>query len=278
MTPHGEIKETLGEGFCVLFFGDLIGKPGRKALKYFLPRLAEDHGAGLVIANGENTAGGFGLTVDTANELFDSGVDIITTGNHIWDKREILKYIENTPALLRPENYPNGTPGSGSVVVESKDGIKVGVINLIGRVFMGLYDDPFSRVEAVLEGMEKEAPIIIVDFHGEDTREKAAIAHFLDGRVSAVIGTHTHVQTADECILPGGTAYITDVGMCGPTDSVIGVKKEKAIARFLTSIPQRFETAKRDIEGQGVVITVDKTSGKSIDITRFKEAYPKEEK
>jgi metallophosphoesterase (TIGR00282 family) len=143
---------------------------------------------------------------------------------------------------------------------------------------MGLYDDPFSRAEAVLTGMEKETPIIIVDFHGEDTREKAAIAHFLDGRVSAVIGTHTHVQTADECILPGGTAYITDVGMCGPTDSVIGVKKEKAIARFLTSIPQRFETARRDIEGQGVAITIDKKSGKSIDITRFKETYPKEEK
>ena len=278
MTPYGEIKEAQEESFCVLFFGDLIGKPGRKVLKSLLPRLIEKHGAGLVIANGENTAGGFGLTVDTANELFDNGVDIITTGNHIWDKKEILNYIENTPTLLRPDNYPHGTPGSGSVVVKARSGTKVGVINLIGRVFMGLYDDPFARAEAAFIEMAKETPIIIVDFHGEDTREKAAIAHFLDGRVSALVGTHTHIQTADECILPGGTAYITDAGMCGPTDSVIGVKKERAIARFLTSIPQRFETAKRDVEAQGVAITIDKKSGKSINITRFKDIYPKEEK
>lgn len=278
MTPYGDIKEAQEESFRVLFFGDLIGKPGRKALKYFLPRLVEKHAAELVIANGENTAGGFGLTVDIANELFDNGVDIITTGNHIWDKREILNYIENTPTLLRPANYPHGTPGSGSVVVETRNGTKVSVINLIGRIFMGLYDDPFARAEAAFIEIAKETPIIIVDFHGEDTREKAAIAHFLDGKVSALVGTHTHIQTADECILPGGTAYITDVGMCGPTDSVIGVKKEKAIARFLTSIPQRFETAKRDVEGQGVIITIDKKSGKSLDITRFKEIYPKEKK
>jgi metallophosphoesterase (TIGR00282 family) len=250
-----------------------VGKPGRKAVKHFLPRLVEEYGADLVIANGENSAGGFGLTIDTAREIFAAGVDVITSGNHIWDKREIIEYVDKTPTLLRPENYPVGTPGTGSVVVKTRSGSPISVINIIGRVFMGLFDNPFFVAENVISKATQETPIIIVDLHGEDTREKAAIAHFLDGRVSAVVGTHTHIQTADERILPKGTAYITDAGMCGPTDSVIGVKKEKAIMRFLTSIPQRFETAKRGVEVQGVAITVDNSNGKALNIVRFKKPY-----
>ncbi len=257
----------------VLFFGDIVGKPGRRALKYFLPRLSDTYRADLVIANGENAAGGFGLTVDTARELFDGGVDIITTGNHIWDKREIMEYINRTPRLLRPANYPDGVPGEGSVTVKTPGGDLISVVNLIGRVFMGLFDDPFSRAGQIVSRISKESPAIFVVFHGEQTREKQALAHFLDGTVSAVIGTHTHIQTADERILGGGTAYITDAGMTGPTDSVIGVKKERAISRFLTSMPQRFETAKHLVEAQGVLVTIDAKTGKSLDILRFKEKY-----
>jgi len=261
----------------ILFFGDLVGKPGRKAFASSLPRLVERYGADLVIANGENIAGGFGLTVETAQELFKAGADVITTGNHVWDNREIIPYIENTPALIRPENYPVDTPGFGSIVVKTRGGYKVCVMNAMGRIFMGLFDDPFARISDLVDERAGETPMIIVDFHGEDTREKGAFAHFLDGRVSAVIGTHTHVQTADERILPEGTAFITDAGMCGPTDSVIGVKKESAISRFLTSIPQRFETAKKDVEVQGVAITIDIKTGKSISIERFKVAYSQKE-
>jgi metallophosphoesterase (TIGR00282 family) len=257
----------------VLFFGDIVGKPGRKALKHFVPRLADTHRADLVIANGENAAGGFGLTVDTAREMFDDGVDIITTGNHIWDKREIMEYIDRTPRLLRPGNYPNGAPGEGTVTVKTRDGHLISVINLIGRVFMGLFDDPFACADEAVSRLSKQSPIIIVDFHGEETREKQALGHLLDGSVSAVIGTHTHIQTADERILGGGTAFITDAGMTGPTDSVIGVKKERAISRFLTSMPQRFETAKHAVEAQGVLVTIDPKTGKSLDILRFKEKY-----
>ncbi len=257
----------------VLFFGDIVGKPGRRALKYFLSRLADTYRADLVVANGENAAGGFGLTAETAHEMFDDGADVITTGNHVWDKREITDYIEHTPRLLRPANYPRGAPGEGTVTVTTPAGHPISVLNLIGRVFMGLFDDPFARAEEAVARLSKESPVIIVDFHGEETREKHALAHFLDGSVSAVIGTHTHIQTADERILGGGTAFITDAGMTGPTDSVIGVKKERAIARFLTSMPQRFETAKHAVEAQGVLITIDAATGKSVDILRFKEKY-----
>ena len=257
----------------VLFFGDIVVKPGRRALKYLLPRLADRYGADLVVANGENAAGGFGLTVDTAREIFEAGVDVITSGNHIWDKREIVGYIDKTPQLLRPDNYPKGVPGGGAVTVAKRNGAVVSVVNLIGRVFMGLFDDPFSRGKETIDELSRKSAVIIVDFHGEETREKQALAHFLDGTVSAVIGTHTHIQTADERVLIGGTAFITDAGMTGPTDSVIGVKKEKAIARFLTSMPERFETAKRGVEAQGVVVTVDRRSGKSQGIIRFREKY-----
>jgi metallophosphoesterase (TIGR00282 family) len=263
----------INQDVTILFFGDVVGKPGRRALKYFLPRLVERYGADLVVANAENAAGGFGLTVETAREIFEAGVDVITTGNHVWDKREIVPYIEQTPRLLRPDNYPRGVPGEGVVTVGVRDGSSVSVVNLMGRVFMGLFDDPFARAREIAGDLAGRSAVIIVDFHGEETREKQALAHYLDGLVSAVIGTHTHIQTADERILGGGTALITDAGMTGPTDSVIGVKKEKAIARFLTSMPQRFETAKGGVEAQGVAVTVNKKSGKSRAIIRFKEKY-----
>jgi metallophosphoesterase (TIGR00282 family) len=265
-------RET-NQDVTILFFGDVVGKPGRRALKHFLPRLVERYGADLVVANAENAAGGFGLTVETAREIFEAGVDVITTGNHVWDKREIVPYIEQTPRLLRPDNYPRGVPGEGVVTVGVRDGSSVSVVNLMGRVFMGLFDDPFARAREIAGELSGRSAAIIIDFHGEETREKQALAHYLDGTVSAVIGTHTHIQTADERVLGGGTALITDAGMTGPTDSVIGVKKEKAIARFLTSMPQRFETAKGGVEAQGVVVTVDKKSGKARSIVRFKEKY-----
>ncbi|MBN1882027.1 MAG: TIGR00282 family metallophosphoesterase [Deltaproteobacteria bacterium] len=254
----------------VLFFGDLVGKPGRRAMKEFLPELSEKHHPDLIIANGENASGGFGLTVDVAREMFDAGVDIITSGNHIWDKKEIIDYLEQAPTILRPANYPNGTPGGGTALVTTHSGVRVLVLNLIGRRFMGLFDDPFALADRIVDEAKRETPVIIVDFHGEDTREKAALARYLDGRVSTVIGTHTHVQTADERILPLGTAFITDAGMTGPTDSVIGVKKERAVARFLTSIPQRFETAKAGIEAQGVLIHIEPQSGRARSIERFR--------
>ncbi len=268
MFMHGESKVTR-----ILFFGDIVGKPGRRALKYSLPRLVDQFSADLVIVNGENAAGGFGITAETARELFEAGADIITTGNHVWDKREIFEYIEKTPRLIRPDNFPKGVPGEGTVTISTRDGTMVSVVNLIGRVFMGLADDPFARGKEAAAELAGKSPMIIVDFHGEETREKQALACFLDGSVSAVIGTHTHIQTADERILPGGTAFVTDAGMTGPTDSVIGVKKERAISRFLTSMPERFETAKKDVEAQGVFIAVDKKTGKSREIQRFKEKY-----
>lgn len=269
MTPSHDSQDTM----CVLFFGDLVGKPGRRAMKHMLPDLAHRHNPDLVIANGENASGGFGLTVDVADEMFSSGVDVITSGNHIWDKKEIIDYLEHTPTLLRPANYPNGTPGGGTALVTTHSGIRVFILNLIGRRFMGLFDDPFAAADRIIDEARKETPVIIVDFHGEDTREKAALARYLDGRVSVIIGTHTHVQTADERVLPEGTAFITDAGMTGPTDSVIGVKKERAVARFLTSIPQRFETAKAGIEAQGVLVYIEPHSGRARLIERFRERY-----
>jgi len=271
MTPLDHNRDDI----CVLFFGDLVGKPGRRAMKRILPELVQAHHPDLVIANGENASGGFGLTIDVAGEMFDAGVDIITSGNHIWDKKEIIDYLDHTPTLLRPANYPDGTPGSGAALATTNSGIHVFILNLIGRRFMGLYDDPFASADKMIDGVKNETPIIIVDFHGEDTREKAALARYLDGRVSAVIGTHTHVQTADERVLPGGTAFITDAGMTGPTDSVIGVKKERAVTRFLTSIPQRFDTAKAGVEAQGVLLYIEPESGRARSITRFRERHEK---
>lgn len=254
----------------ILFIGDIIGRPGRLAVRELLPRLVGKYCPDIVIANGENASGGFGITPDTANELRRLHIDVITSGNHIWDKKEVHDFLRAGSTVLRPLNYPSGAPGIGSAVYECPSGVKVGVLNLIGRVFMDSLDCPFrTGREAVLK-LRQETPVIFVDFHAEATSEKAALANYFDGIVSAVVGTHTHVQTSDERILPGGTAFLTDAGMTGPVDSVIGVKKELIIQKFLTQLPVRFEVASRAVELQGVVVTVDATDGKTKKIERIK--------
>jgi metallophosphoesterase (TIGR00282 family) len=250
-----------------LFLGDIIGRPGRKILKEYLPRLIEEHSPSLVIANGENAAGGIGLTPDICQQLL-AQVDVLTSGNHIWDKREIFSYLDQEPRLLRPANYPPLNPGKGIYVFESREGYKVAVLNLQGRVFMEPLDCPFRTADRELDALGKSKAIAIVDFHAEATSEKQALAWYLDGRVSAVIGTHTHVPTADEKILPGGTAYITDVGMVGGYESVIGIKKEQAIQRFLTARPQRFEPGKKGKVFSAVFVEVDPQTGKALSIRR----------
>jgi 2',3'-cyclic-nucleotide 2'-phosphodiesterase len=253
----------------LLFIGDVIGKPGRQALSNELHRLVDRYMVDLVIANGENAAGGFGITEETARDLYRCGIHLLTSGNHIWDKKDALDFIKREEMLLRPANYPEGTPGRGSTVITTAGGIKVAVLNLEGRVFMNNLDCPFRVADREIELLKRETPIIFVDFHAEATSEKAALGWYLDGRASAVVGTHTHVQTADERILTGGTAYITDVGMTGSYDSVIGVRKEEAIGRFLTQLPAKFEVAKKDIRLNAVVIEVDEQSGKALGIERI---------
>ena len=255
----------------ILFIGDIIGNPGRKALKERFSAILGRHDPDVIIANGENAAGGFGITEDIAAELFKTGVNVITSGNHIWDKKEAIEFIERTPMLLRPANYPDANPGKGYIVLDSRCGAKLGVLNLSGRVFMDEADCPFRTADRFVEEIKKETNIILVDFHAEATSEKYALAWYLDGRVSALVGTHTHVQTSDERILPGGTAYITDAGMTGPTDSVIGVEKELVLKRFLTRMPVRFEVASRGVEVQGVSITIDASNGRATSIERIKE-------
>jgi len=253
----------------LLFIGDVIGKPGRQALSNELHRLVDRYMVDLVIANGENAAGGFGITEETARDLYRCGIHLLTSGNHVWDKKDALDFIKREEMLLRPANYPEGTPGRGSTVITTAGGIKVAVLNLEGRVFMNNLDCPFRVADREIELLKRETPIIFVDFHAEATSEKAALGWYLDGRASAVVGTHTHVQTADERILTGGTAYITDVGMTGSYDSVIGVRKEEAISRFLTQLPAKFEVAKKDIRLNAVVIEVDEQSGKALRIERI---------
>ena len=253
----------------LLFIGDVIGKPGRDALSREMHRIVDRHRVDLVIANGENSAGGFGLTAETAQELFKCGVEMITSGNHIWDKKESLEYIKREERLVRPANYPEGTPGKGSAIVSTPGGVKVGILNLEGRVFMNNLDCPFRCADREIAKLKEEAAIIFVDFHAEATSEKASLGWYLDGRVSAVVGTHTHVQTADERILTGGTAYMTDAGMTGAFDSVIGVKKEEAIQKFITQRPAKFEIAKKDIRINGVVIEVDEKTGLALGIERI---------
>ncbi len=253
----------------LLFLGDVVGKPGRQALSYELHRLVDRHMVDLVIANGENAAGGFGITEETARELFGCGIHFLTSGNHIWDKKDALNFIKREEKLVRPANYPEGTPGQGSAVIRTAGGVKVAVLNLEGRVFMNNLDCPFRVADREVARLKMETPIIFVDFHAEATSEKAALGFYLDGRVSAVIGTHTHVQTSDERILPGGTAYMTDAGMCGAFDSVIGVRKEEAIERFLTQLPTKFEVAKKNIRINAVTIEVDEVSGKATSIERI---------
>lgn len=252
----------------LLFIGDIIGKPGRQAIARMLHRLVDRHRIDLVIANGENAAGGFGITAETAQELFQLGIHCFTSGNHIWDKKEALEYVTREERLVRPANYPPGTPGQGSTLLRTAGGIKVGVLNLEGRVFMNNLECPFRVADREVERLRQETPIILVDFHAEATSEKTSLGWYLDGRVSAVIGTHTHVQTADERILPEGTAYLTDAGMTGAFESVIGVRKDEPIRKFLTQIPTKFEVAKKDIRLNGVAIEIDDGTGKALSIER----------
>ncbi len=253
----------------VLFVGDIVGEAGRKALKEAVPKIVERLKIDLIIANAENAAGGFGITQKVAEEIFSLGVNILTSGNHIWDKKEAVTYITQENRLLRPANYPEGAPGYGSLIINSSAGEKVAILNLSGRVFMNQMDCPFNVAKREIPKLKAETNIIIVDFHAEATSEKSAFGWFLDGKVSAVIGTHTHVQTADETILPKGTAFITDVGMTGPVNSIIGIKKEQIIEKFLTQIPVRFETAKGPSILSGVVIEIDSKTGCATAIHRL---------
>lgn len=253
----------------VLFLGDVFGKPGREILKKKLPLIVEENNIDFVIANGENAAGGIGITPDICETLLNMGIDIVTSGNHIYKKREIYDYIENQPRLLKPANYPPSTPGSGFHIMSDKKNNRIAVINICGRVFIDYFDCPFRTIDKILNNIRKETPVIIVDFHAEVTSEKVAMGWYLDGRASAVAGTHTHVQTADERILPGGTAYITDVGMVGPRNSVIGVKKENIIERFLTMMPQKFTVSEDDYLINGVVIDINERNGRAESISRI---------
>jgi metallophosphoesterase (TIGR00282 family) len=253
----------------LLFIGDIIGKPGRQAVSRELHRLVDRHMVDLVIANGENAAGGFGITEETANDLFKCGIHVLTSGNHIWDKKDSLDFINREERLLRPANYPEGTPGRGSALFVTAGGAKVAVLNLEGRVFMNNLDCPFRTADREIARLRAETPIIFVDFHAEATSEKASLGWYLDGRVSAMIGTHTHIQTADERILPDGTAFLTDAGMTGGVDSVIGVRKEEAITKFLSQLPVKFDIAKNNLRLNGAVIVVDELSGKALSIERI---------
>jgi metallophosphoesterase (TIGR00282 family) len=252
----------------ILLIGDVIGKPGRQAVREILPGLRSEFQADLVIANAENAAGGNGLTASGAAELYNAGVNVLTSGNHIWKQREILDYMPYEPRLLRPANYPPGAPGFGTYLWE-KDEKRVAVLNLLGRVFMEPVDCPFRRADEEIETLRELTPCIVVDFHAEATSEKVAMGWHLDGKVSAVCGTHTHVQTADERILPKGTAFITDIGMSGPFDSVIGVTKGAILSRFLTALPVKFEVATHDVRLTGVKIILDELTGKALTIERF---------
>lgn len=253
----------------LLFIGDIFGKPGRKAVKKILPQFRDDQEFDLVIANGENLAGGLGLTKNTANEMFDSGVDVLTSGNHLWDKRESIDFISEAHRILKPANYPSDVPGKEYFEFKLPGGKKLFIVNLMGRTFTVNVDCPFQKINQFLEKISTFTPLIFVDFHAEATAEKKAFGWFLDGRVSAVVGTHTHVQTADERILPRGTAYITDAGMTGPHDSVIGVRIKNSITRFRQQIPNRFIAAKKNIQLQGVSIQIDETNGQAQKIKRI---------
>ncbi|MFH0778993.1 MAG: TIGR00282 family metallophosphoesterase [Candidatus Eisenbacteria bacterium] len=252
----------------VLFVSDVMGAAGRTALEA-LPSLVADLHADYVIANGENAAGGFGITRPIADELFEIGVNLITGGNHLWDRKEIGELLADVREVLRPANYPPGVPGSGYGIFETKRGEKIAVLNLQGRVFMKELDCPFRCAAAAVEILRKETPVIVVDVHAEATSEKVAMGWFLDGKVSAVIGTHTHVQTADERVLPKGTGYITDAGMTGSFDSVIGIDKKAGISRFLTQMPVRLVPAEGDLRVNGVVVDIESSTGTCTSIQRL---------
>jgi len=252
----------------ILMVGDVYGEPGRQAITKLVPRLRQAHAIDFCVVNVENAAGGFGVTAAIARQVLEAGADVMTSGNHIWNKREIVEYITKENLLLRPANFPAGTPGVGHVTVKAGPH-KIAVLNLMGRVFMLPIDCPFRKADEIVPELRKETPIILVDMHCEATSESLAMGWHLDGRVSAVVGTHRHVQTADERVLPGGTAYITDLGLTGPTDGVIGVDRDQIIQRFLNQMPIRFETAKGPAALQGVVIAVDPESGRATSIRRL---------
>ncbi|MDW7711946.1 MAG: TIGR00282 family metallophosphoesterase [Deferrisomatales bacterium] len=257
----------------ILFLGDVVGEPGLRAVQARLHRLVAETGAGLVVANGENTAAGLGITGATARALFSAGVHVITTGNHVWDKKEILGRLEHLPRLLRPANYPPGTPGVGWCTVEA-GGVPVGVANLSGRIFMDPLDCPFQVADAVFARFPPEVRVRLLDFHAEATSEKQAMGWHLDGRVTAVLGTHTHVATADARVLPGGTGYITDVGMSGVRDSVIGVSAGRAVERFRSRIPRGHAVAEGEATVCGVVVSADTASGRCTGIERVESGPP----
>jgi 2',3'-cyclic-nucleotide 2'-phosphodiesterase len=253
----------------LLFIGDIVGRPGRELVRQGLQAIVEHHQIDLVIANAENSAAGFGITREIGDQLLDWGVDVMTSGNHIWDKKEALDYIGAEPRLLRPANYPAGAPGNGSYLARTRDGRTAGVVNIMGRVFMLNIDDPFAVVLREIEALKQRTRIVFVDFHAEATSEKIAMGWHLDGKVTAMVGTHTHVQTADERILPKGTAYLTDVGMTGPHDSIIGVEIAAALGRFLTAMPQKFETATGNPRLNAVIVDADEQTGLATSIERL---------
>jgi metallophosphoesterase (TIGR00282 family) len=258
----------------ILFIGDVVGRPGRELVRKGLRALVEVHAVDFVIANAENAAAGFGVTKDIGDALLESGVDVMTSGNHIWDKKEVIDYIKVERRLLRPANYPAGVPGRGSSFADTRDGRAVGVINVMGRVFMLPIDDPFAVVLREIDAIRHRTRVIIVDFHAEATSEKIAMGWHLDGRVTAIIGTHTHVQTADERILPNGTAYLTDVGMTGPHDSIIGMEVGPSLARFLNGMPTKFEPAAGNARLNGVIIEADDRTGLARRIVRISYSEP----
>ena len=258
---------AVSDDFRILFVADVVGRPGREAVTALLPELKSQYRPNLTIVNGENSAGGFGITAKTAAEIRSAGADVITTGNHVWDQKQFVEEVAGLDDVLRPHNFPPGVPGTGARVVEA-DGEKVLVLNLQGRLFMPDLDDPFRVADQVLEA-HPDLKIIFCDMHAEATSEKQAMGWHLDGRVSALVGTHTHVPTADQRVLPGGTAYVTDVGMVGPRDSVIGVDKQAALQRFLTGMPHRFETATGIVTFNSVLVTISRSTGRAISIQRI---------
>lgn len=255
----------------VLIIGDIVGNPGRGAVKRFIADFDALDKFELIIANGENAAGGSGITASITNELLSSGVDVITTGDHIWKRKEVIDIIDIESKLLRPANYPAGVPGRGSIITTTRGGIKVGVLNLLGRVFMAPLDCPFKVARKEIERIKKITNVVIVDIHAEATSEKIALGWYLDGLVSAVVGTHTHVQTADQRVLPNGTAYISDIGMTGPIDSVLGRRREDVLQRFVSCMPVRFEIASENIQVQGVIVDIDPKTGRATSIERVQK-------
>jgi 2',3'-cyclic-nucleotide 2'-phosphodiesterase len=263
----------------LLFIGDIVGQPGRRAVAELIPKLRQEHQLDFIVANGENSAGGSGITPNTAGEIFSAGVDVITSGDHLWDQKEVMELLQNEKRFLRPLNYPPGTPGQGSAVFPIPNPgarppapVLIGVLNAQGRTFMPPLENPFLLARDEVKRLRQHTRIIFVDFHAEATSEKIAFARMLDGQVSAVVGTHTHVQTADEQIFPGGTAYLSDAGFTGPHESVLGREIEPVLKRFLTGMPQRFEVAKARVQLHGAVIEIDNASGKAVKIRRVSES------